>query len=207
MDAYPYIISNNKIEPVLAKIRSAARPQRVTAELLKKWGFTASNDRAMTRILKVLGFLDENGAPTPEYDRLRDPTDWQTVLGERVKSAYADLYSIDENIHNASDAEVSGAIARVTGKDEDLVSRYLATFRTLARLSEFDGPEPIRNEPQPKPAAEPPSESRVPKPEVPASATHARNSLHYNIQIHLPATNDVSVFNAIFRSLRENLLI
>jgi hypothetical protein len=31
-------------------------------------------------------------------------------------------------------------------------------------------------------------------------------SLHYNIQIHLPATKDVEVFNAIFKSLREHLL-
>ena len=31
-------------------------------------------------------------------------------------------------------------------------------------------------------------------------------SLHYNIQIHLPATKDIEVYNAIFRSLKEHLL-
>jgi len=30
--------------------------------------------------------------------------------------------------------------------------------------------------------------------------------LHYNIEIHLPATKDIEVFNAIFHALRENLL-
>lgn len=30
--------------------------------------------------------------------------------------------------------------------------------------------------------------------------------LHYNIQIHLPASKDVEVYNAIFKSLREHLL-
>lgn len=30
---------------------------------------------------------------------------------------------------------------------------------------------------------------------------------HYNIQIHLPATTDISVYNAIFKSLKDNLLI
>jgi hypothetical protein len=34
----------------------------------------------------------------------------------------------------------------------------------------------------------------------------ARPSLHYNIQIHLPATKDIEVFNAIFKSLKEHLL-
>lgn len=33
----------------------------------------------------------------------------------------------------------------------------------------------------------------------------ARTGLHYNIQIHLPATKDIEVYNAIFKSLREHL--
>ena len=31
-------------------------------------------------------------------------------------------------------------------------------------------------------------------------------SLHYNIQIHLPATKDIEVYNSIFKSLKEHLL-
>ena len=30
--------------------------------------------------------------------------------------------------------------------------------------------------------------------------------LHYNIQIHLPATKDVEVYNAIFKSLRDHII-
>jgi hypothetical protein len=33
-----------------------------------------------------------------------------------------------------------------------------------------------------------------------------RAGLHYNIQIHLPATKDVEVYNAIFKSLKDHLL-
>ena len=31
-------------------------------------------------------------------------------------------------------------------------------------------------------------------------------SLNYNIQVHLPATKDVEVYNAIFKSLKEHLI-
>jgi hypothetical protein len=31
-------------------------------------------------------------------------------------------------------------------------------------------------------------------------------NLRYNIEIHLPATKDIEVYNAIFKSLREHLL-
>ena len=34
----------------------------------------------------------------------------------------------------------------------------------------------------------------------------AAPGLHYNIQIHLPATKDVEVYNAIFKSLKEHLI-
>ena len=44
-DSYPYIISNNKVEPIFSRIRSAAKPERFTRETLAKWEFTASNDR------------------------------------------------------------------------------------------------------------------------------------------------------------------
>ena len=30
--------------------------------------------------------------------------------------------------------------------------------------------------------------------------------LHYNIQIHLPATKDIEVYNSIFKSLKEHLI-
>ncbi len=60
-----------------------------------------------------------------------------------------------------------------------------------------------------QPDAPPPSKERETHPPpapTPAAAHPARPSLHYNIQIHLPATKDVEVFNAIFKSLRAHLL-
>lgn len=46
--------------------------------------------------------------------------------------------------------------------------------------------------------------------EIQKEVTVARSSLkapglHYNIQIHLPATKDIEVYNAIFKSLKEHL--
>ncbi|MEX2171506.1 MAG: DUF5343 domain-containing protein [Pirellulales bacterium] len=208
-NAYPYIISNNKIGPILGKIRSAAKPERLSQKLLKTWGFAASNDRAIIGVLKDLGFLTEAGAPTEYYDRLRDTTDWPYVLGERIKDLYADLYAIDTNIHTLPDNEVKGAISRVTGKDTKSVARYHSTFKSLATLAKFDGKglRPAKSaavDGLDKAVAEPQgSTSHESKPRQPE---HARaTQYHYNIQIHLPSTTDISVYHAIFRSLRDNL--
>jgi hypothetical protein len=39
-----------------------------------------------------------------------------------------------------------------------------------------------------------------------SNTTHSSVGLHYNIQIHLPATKDVEVYNSIFKSLKDHLL-
>ena len=134
-DSYAYIISNNKVEPILARVRSASRPERFSQQTLATWGFTASNDRAMVSVMKMLGFTSDSGVPTESYDRLRDVNDWRYVLAERIRIAYSDLFAIDSNMNAAPEAEVKGAMARITGKDEESVARYYATFKTLASLA------------------------------------------------------------------------
>jgi hypothetical protein len=207
-DSYPYIISNNKLDPIFSRIRSAAKPERFSRETLATWGFTASNDRAMTTVLKELGFLNEGGVPTQFYDRLRDPNDWKYVLAERVRQLYSDLFAIDANIQSAPEAEIKGAISRVTGKDDETVKRYYASFKALAALANFE-PKTGRGTKQGKE----PSEDSTPvklKPDPDKEADEhqlprRRSDFHYNIQIHLPVTTDISVYNAIFKSLKENL--
>jgi len=211
---YPQIISNNKIDSILKRIRTAAKPEKLSQELLTTWGFTASNDRAMPRVLKALGFLSDSGEPTEYYDRLRDTHEWKRVLGERVRSTYSDLYAMDPAIHGASESEIKGAISRITGKDEETVRRYYLTFKALSSLADFD-PAPSTSKSR-KVDAEPATVTLEPTPAPPAAASassipltssipHRKSEYHYNIQIHLPVTTDISVYNAIFKSLRENL--
>ncbi|NYI02128.1 DUF5343 domain-containing protein [Cupriavidus plantarum] len=205
-DSYAYIISNNKIEPIFSRIRSAAKPERFSQQTLSTWGFTASNDRAMVSVMKGLGFLTDSGVPTEYYDRLRDPNDWRYVLAERIRAAYSDLFAIDAKMNSAPEAEVRGAMLRITGKDEESVGRYYSTFKALVSLAKFE-PKPSRVADVVTQSTEEPVSSVKPKVEVPAEeSTHRRRSeYHYNIQIHLPVTTDVTVYNAIFKSLKENL--
>lgn len=209
-DSYPYTIANKQIEPMLTRIRTAARPERLNRELLNAWGFTASNDRAIISVLRGLGFIAEGGSPTEAYDRLRDPNDWKHVLGERMRVLYSDLFAIDPNIYTRPDAEVKSAILRLTGKDDETSRRYFLTFKTLAGLANFDSKPGVKSTGEAKvpPAthsplpATPQTASTVAHPEEPK---RRKNEYHYNIQIHLPVTSDISVYNAIFKSLKDNL--
>ena len=79
-DDYPYMISNNKIKPIIDAIHDAAKPPKFSHEFLKQIGFNSSNDRAVIPLFKRLGFLSENGAPTSYYDDLKDTTKREVAL-------------------------------------------------------------------------------------------------------------------------------
>ena len=200
MTDYPYMLSNNKIAPIITKIQQAARPAKFTIEVLRNLGFTSTNDRAVVPLLKKLGFLMDDGTPTALYDQLKDPTSTGTILATQIKALYADLYAINTEIHKAPEAEVKGAISRVTGKDSDGVVRIYNTFKALCNIASFEITQ--------VPAIEEEKENIPPAPAMTVPVTLPRsNEFHYNIQIHLPATNDISVYNAIFKSLKDNLLM
>lgn len=203
-DSLPYMMSNNKIEPILEQIRKAAEPTKFTYNFLKNLGFKSTNDRAIIPLLKALGFILDNGSPTEYYKDLRDETIWEKVLGRQIKELYSDLYTINTEIHESSDDEMKGAISRVTGKDAKMVGRMFNTFKTLIKLADFNGVEPAKEEvketKKENVSNEKPHNIQIPiKKEI-------KPDFHYNIQIHLPATTDISVYNAIFKSIKENIM-
>lgn len=201
---YPYMMSNNKIALIIAKIQQAARPPKFTQEVLKNLGFTSTNDRAFIPLAKKLGFLSDDGTPTSLYDQLKDQTTTKTIMAVQIRALYSELFAINTEIHKATDAEIKGAISRVTGKDADGVGRIYNTFKALCALADFGNQSAS---PVPPKADEPPEE----KVDTPSPAgigiPTVTPQFHYNIQIHLPATTDISVYNAIFKSLKDNLLI
>lgn len=206
MADYPYLASNKNVSAVFEKIRVAGKPPRFTNEFIRQMGFMSTNDRAYSPLLKKLGFITEDGTPTQYYDQLRDESTNKTVLADRIKALYSELFNINTAIQDAPEAEIKGAISRVTGKDEDNVNRIFLTFKALCSIADF------KDKPHLKAKASP--HSPAPEPvEEPQKAHENGNSngnifevpsFHYNIQIHLPATTDVSVYNAIFKSIREN---
>lgn len=207
---YPYLNSHKNLAAMLEQVRTAARPERLTHNELKRWGFASSQDRAFIKLLKELGFLTASGEPTDSYDLLRDPAKSRRALAESMRNLYADIFSINRNIHQAPPEDVKGAMARVTGADAKAAERFYRTFSNLTQHADFSAAEngadenvdDSRGESQPFESWVSHQQSPT---ELPVSGNRTPASFHYNIQIHLPATTDVSVYNAIFRAMRESL--
>lgn len=197
MTDYPYMLSNNKIQPIISKIQQAARPAKFTLEFLRTLGFTSTNDRAFIPLAKKLGFLMDDGTPTTLYDQLKDATSTAKILALQIRALYADLFAVNTEIQRASEQEIKGALSRVTGKDEDGINRIYNTFKALCAIADFNENAQVI---QPEKTEEDSTSS-------PIQSDSRKTEFHYNIQIHLPATTDISVYNAIFKSLKENLLL
>jgi Family of unknown function (DUF5343) len=208
-ESYPYVLNNGKISSLFEAIENAAKPSKFTHEFLKKIGFPSSNDRAFVSLFRHLGLIGVDNAPTEIFDDVRDPQKRSFALGRAIQDSYADLFAINRNIHKASDADIKATISRVTGRDAEYVNRAYGTFKSLLALSRFDSPPldvSVTDAAVPPPGSSH-SESDAPPASVPLSPSVRSGvmSLNYNIQIHLPATTDISVYNAIFRSLRDTL--
>ncbi len=124
------------------------------------------------------------------------------MLGERIKELYKDLYNIDTEIHQKNQDEIKGAVNRVTGKDKKSVDRYVLTFSSLSNMAKF-GVSPKTTK-VPESAAN--TKEKQKKDEHSVKGSLDGISLNQNIQIQLPMTKDTAVYNAIFQSIRENLL-
>lgn len=198
-----YMQSSKNLDAIFEAIRKAGVPRKFTNEFLKSLGFTSSNDRSVIATLKSLEFLDSNGVPTHAYRELRDSSKWKKVLATQMRKAYEDLFIANTSAHTAPMDRIKGVFTTQTGKDESVVSKMATTFKSLAKLADFSGAEEL------PPAVPPPvpGEAKIHAPTEQRLSTGGSGlEYHYNIQIHLPVTKDVSVYNAIFKSLREHLL-
>jgi hypothetical protein len=84
------------------------------------------------------------------------------------------------------------------------VGAIVGTFQNLKAYADFDQPASTGNG---KVTVLEKSEPTAPPPTPPPAAQNSSGlNLSYTINLNLPETTDVEVFNAIFRSLRDNLL-
>ncbi|MDF7776943.1 DUF5343 domain-containing protein [Sphingomonas sp. AOB5] len=191
---------------IMQRIVSGAAPDKFNLDHLQGLGFKSSGDRAIIPILKDLGFLTSDGSPTPRYHLYRDPSKSAQVLGEALREAYGDLFLINDNLTAADRPAIIGKFKSSTNSTDKVAELQTATFLGLLKMADISkSPKATIVEPL------------VEEGEVNQSHTsalgqpvHSHNStqldLRYTIQVHLPATKDIEVFNAIFKSLRANLL-
>jgi Family of unknown function (DUF5343) len=199
-----YVQAISRIPDLFTKIRDGQAPEQLSHQLLKDWGFSSSNDRAFQPFLKALGFLSPDGKPTQRYHAYRDHSRSKEVMGEALREAYGDIFLIKAQPTPADRVAIEGKFKSYHNVSDNVAQLMAKTFFALLALADLNTtPKPLAkldkknsDEASIVPGAEPPQGGGFLTP----------TGLHYNIQIHLPATKDIEVYNAIFKSLKEHLI-
>ena len=200
--------SFTKIPNYFDTLLTAKAPDKFTAKFMSDLGFTSSNDRQFVNVLKAIGFLDDAGTPTQRYFRFLDQSCAKLTVAEGIKEAYADLFALNVNAHRMSKEEVIGKFKTLTnGSTENAtIGQMASTFLNLCAYADW-------TETPKKGVVEMPIQeiitdtSETKKLELGEATSNTRHSidLNYDIHIHLPATRDQAVYDALFASLAKHI--
>lgn len=203
-DKLPYVPSPGVVTKALDKIKAAATPPRFTSDFLSaKLQMKGGSQRPVIPYLKRTGFLGTDGSPTDLYKRFRNPTESGKAAAQALRTGYRVLYEMNEYVHDLSDKDLKGLVVQAIGAEPEssTVRAIVGSFKALKAFARFDGEDT------------PPEEMHAERAEDLHEADPGaregpdfKMGLSYTINLNLPATSDISVFNAIFKSLREHLL-
>lgn len=214
-----YLLTIKNVNAFFDSLITAKAPETFTQKFLESLGFKSTNDRLFIALLKALGFLDSNAAPTERYFRFLDQSQSKVIMAEALEEAFSDLFAVNTKAYDLPIDEIKSKLRTLTqGKNSDIVIGAMAnTFQALAAYAEWKFPQKSKEIKKPEEVVkEKPAELT---PEVPAGELLSvtpkypvRNPIdvpgtafHYNIQIHLPESRDQSVYDAIFKSIRSHL--
>lgn len=195
-----------KIPQYFDTLLTARAPEKFTNKFMADLGFTSSTDRLFANVLKSIGFLDDSGVPTERYFRFLDQSCSKQMVAEGVREAYEDLFNLNVAAHTMSQTEVEGKFKTLTNgsKAPVTITQMAKTFVALCGYADWSAatvaaqPEivvvPPKQEESTNLSANPSCESRP-----------AGFDLNYNIHIHLPATRDQAVYDALFASLAKHI--
>lgn len=203
----PYLNAYGNIAKALDRIQEASTPDRFTQDFLAtKLDLPGGGAKPLIPFFKRTGFLGSDGVPTHLYKRFRNQAERGAAAAEALKIGYKPLFEINEYIHDAGDPDLKGVVVQVTGGEpkSTQVRAIVNSFKALRAYADFEASV------TPPPEA-PATDADVPPTGIRASGSTTRNAgdgvnLSYTINLNLPSTSDVAVFNAIFKSLRDHIL-
>lgn len=207
----PYTSSTGLLKELFKKIQEAPPPPRFSLDFLfsnlkfKKSGAT----NAFIPFLKRIGFLSSDGTPTEIYKRFRNPNIKVSgsAMAEAIKIGYADLYNRNEYWHTLNKNEFKNFIVEVLELDakNPIVNFMSSTVDALKTYANFDSSiiESAAETEDNSSDDEVQENKKTPKTHT---IEHSGLNLSYTINLNLPETSDIKVFDAIFKSLRDNIL-
>ena len=205
-----YINSSGLITKIFDKIIEAGVPERYTVDFQETvLGYGSGSARPFIPFLKRLGFLTNDGKPTDLYKRFRNNDSRGTAMAEAMRAGYSDIFMKNQFSWRLTDDKLRNLIVELTGRpsSDGTISAIVSSFKACKTFADFEtlGREEDIAKPNVPDGVAHRSKSLIPYEER-HKTSEKKINLSYTINLNLPETTDVEVFNAIFSALRNHLL-
>ena len=207
-ESLPYLTTVGTLGTALDKIKKASKPERFTRDFLNNvLDMRGGSANAIIPFLKKIGFLSSDGTPTDLYEKFRNPANSGKAIAAGMRHGYKPLFKVNESAHTLSASDLKGLVVQVTGEAEDsrVVQQITSTFKKLKDCSDFSAEEP-QDSGNDEATGESGNGQLARQDVVRDQHSGLGLNLGYTINLNLPPTKDIEVFNAIFKSLKEHLL-
>lgn len=213
MKNLPYAQQVGTLENMLEKIKTASVPEKFSQDFVStKLAMKGGTPRSTIPFIKKMGFVASDGTPTKRYKEFRNPDKSAAAIADSMRELYGPLFDMNEYVYELDNKGLKRLIIEATGAEENStpVQKTFATFISLNKMANFEQSSATGTTDDSESASDSQStQTRFPisEFEFPQSMqTREGINLSYSINLHLPPSTDVEVFNAIFKSLRQHLL-
>jgi hypothetical protein len=208
---------------MLAQLRKNF-PTNVTSDTVKRLGLASNNESYVINALTYIGLLDEEGKRTDTAGKvfsISNDESFHEEFAKLIKSSYNELFDLHgEDAWELSESELLDFFRQADQTSEAIGKRQVKTFKIF---SGFSGKEDLpdltkRSSSQIKPKrtptakASPTSQKNKPKkPPVIVNAAEPSGSkndvaITVRVEVNLPPNGDQKTYDAIFSSIRKNLM-
>lgn len=209
---------------MIAAIRQlrSSFPAVVNADLLKKWSIASNNEAPVLVVLRFLNLIDEEGKKVLENAKAfneHDDEEFASKFKSIVRAAYGDLFETWGDAAWTLEKNKLIAFFRSADSTSARVGQLQATtFLALAALAGHGTPVPAGKPTSvkaPKAVKKTANQkAETPKPVNAGSvngtgggdAGRISSAITLRVEINLPVTDDQSVYDSIFKSIKAHLL-
>ena len=220
---FPYVKSPGPLIQAIEQLRKSF-PSTVTADYLKQVSIAPQNESFVINTLRFLGLIDDNDAKVNERASafFLSDEEFKPALAEVVREAYSPVFdTFGETAWDEPEDKLISYFRQRDSASDTTGRRKAKTFMTLAELagkaqpnitasgSATATPRVAKAKAQTRKKAAPKSGRAGSKPpdSHERASPHTRHvDLAVKVEVNLPATSDQAVYDAIFKSLRNNLI-
>jgi hypothetical protein len=214
---HPYTTTLAGMVATIRQLRSNF-PPTVNADTLKKWSIASNNEAPIIVVLRFLSLIDDEGKKVAENAKAFVEHDDAAFAGKFeaiVKAAYADLFDTwGDSAWSLEKNKLIGFFRNADGTSARVGQEQASTFLALAGLAGHGVAQSVSPQTSAKPPRGPKKVSGrrtggdpiAPQASIGSGKDQLTPTVTLRVEINLPVTDDQSVYDSIFKSIKAHLL-